>query len=277
MKQILSVRIIQVELLLIGKADVMIEKIEKYQFLFSELVKRDFKQKYKRTSLGMVWSLLNPLLQLLVYQLVFTQFFGRDTPNYIIYVFSGVVVFNYFTESTRGGMTSLMANAKIFTKLNVPKYLFLFSKNVSALINYGLILLLYLVFCVIYNIDIGPRFFILLFPSVCMMIFNLGTGLILSALYVFFRDIQYLYDIGVMLLRYMSAIFYVVNIMPVKTQRYFLLNPIYVYIKYFRMIVIDHTVPSLAYHGLCAGYALVVFVVGCWIYKKYNTEFLYYV
>ncbi|MCQ2507628.1 MAG: ABC transporter permease [Dorea sp.] len=255
----------------------MIEKMKKYEFLFSELVKRDFKQKYKRTSLGMVWSLLNPLLQLLVYDLVFTQFFGRDTENYIIYVFSGVVVFNYFNESTKGGMTSLINNAKIFTKLNVPKYLFLFSKNVSALINYGLILLLYLIFCIIYGIDIGPRFLLLIYPSFWLMIFNLGMGLILSALFVFFRDIQYLYDIGVMLARYLSAIFYTITRFSDQQQRYFLLNPIYTYIKYFRMVVIDHTVPSFSFHCLCAGYALVVFVIGCWIYKRYNTEFLYYV
>ena len=115
-----------------------LQTLNKNRFLFSELVKRDFKQKYKRTVLGMDWSVLSPLLNLLVMSLVFTQFFGRNTPHYTIYLFCGNLVFSYYRESTNGGMNALMANAHIFTKVNVPKYLFLLSKNVSSLINFGL-------------------------------------------------------------------------------------------------------------------------------------------
>ena len=108
----------------------MVSKFRQYHFLFEELVKRDFKKKYKRTVLGMVWSVLSPLLTLLVMKLVFTQFFGRTTPHYTIYLFCGNLVYSCFNESTSQGMTSLMGNASIFTKVNVPKYLFLSSKNV---------------------------------------------------------------------------------------------------------------------------------------------------
>lgn len=118
----------------------MLNKLKKHQFLFEELVKRDFKKKYKRTVLGMLWSILSPLLTLLVMRLVFTQFFGRGTPHYTTYLFCGNLVFSYFNESTREGMSSLMSNARIFTKVNVPKYLFLFSKNVQTLINFCLTL-----------------------------------------------------------------------------------------------------------------------------------------
>ena len=99
----------------------MIQKIKRYQFLFEELVKRDFKRKYKRTVLGMAWSILSPLLMLLVMRLVFTQFFGRDTPYYTTYLFCGNLVFAYFNESTSQGMTSLIGNAGIFTRVNLPK------------------------------------------------------------------------------------------------------------------------------------------------------------
>ena len=102
-----------------------------------ELVKRDFKKKYKGTVLGMAWSLLSPLLMLLVMRLVFTQFFGQNMAHYTTYLFCGNLVFNYFNESTSQGMQSLTGNAAIFTKVNVPKYLFLFSKNVQTLINFG--------------------------------------------------------------------------------------------------------------------------------------------
>ena len=110
-----------------------------------------------------------------------------------------------------------------------------------------------------------------------MIIFNLGIGLILSALYVFFRDMQYLWSVFTMLLMYMSAIFYTVDSFPETAQKLFLFNPVYVYIKYFRIIVIDNAIPSFRYHLLAIGYALVAFGIGALIYKKNNHKFLYYV
>lgn len=120
--------------------------IQKNQFLFEELVKRDFKKKYKRTVLGMGWSILSPLLTLLVLQIVFGFYFGQSIPHYTIYLFCGNLIFAYYRESTTGGMNSLMSNASIFSKINVPKYLFLFSKNVSSLINFGLTMLIFFAF-----------------------------------------------------------------------------------------------------------------------------------
>ena len=120
------------------KITTIITKAKQNQFLFEELVKRDFKKRYARTALGILWSVLNPLLQLLVMRLVFTHFFGREIPNYTTYLFSGMIIFNYFSESTREGMMSLADNSNIFTKINVPKYLFLFAKNTQSFINFVL-------------------------------------------------------------------------------------------------------------------------------------------
>ena len=252
-------------------------KFKKYKFLFEELVKRDFKQKYKRTVLGMGWSILSPLLTLLVMRLVFTQFFGRNMPHYTIYLFSGNIVMAWFKESTKQGMSSLLHNAKIFSKINVPKYLFLFSKNVSSLVNFGLTLAVYFLFCILDGITFGPHMLLLVYPIACLLVFNLGVGLVLSALYVFFRDVQYLYDVFLTLLTYLSAIFYTVDGFSPLVQNLFLLNPVYCYIKYFRVVVIDGTVPSLTFHLLCAFYAAALFLIGGVIYKKYNHKFLYYV
>ena len=255
----------------------MISRLKEHGFLFTELVKRDFKKKYKNTYLGMLWSVLSPLLTLLIMSLVFTTFFGRNQPHFVIYIFCGNIVFSYFTDSTNGGMGSLLTNSAIFTKINVPKYLFLFSRNVSSLINFGLTLIVFFIFCIIDGITFTWAFFLLLFPIMCMIIFNLGVGLILSALYVFFRDMQYLWSVFTMLLMYLSAIFYTVSSFPEKFQKLFLLNPVYVYIKYFRLIVIDNSIPSIQYHLLALGYALLAFGIGALIYKKYNHKFLYYV
>lgn len=253
------------------------EKAVKNRFLFEELTKRDFKQKYKRTALGMVWSVLSPLLQLFVMRMVFMNFFGRTMEHYTTYLFCGNLVFSYFNESTHGGMNSLMANSSIFSKVNVPKYMFLLSKNISSLINFGLTLIVFFLFAAIDGVAFHFRFLMLIFPIVCLVVFNIGVGLILSALFVFFRDIGYLYDIFTLLLMYLSAIFYTVEQFSAKVQRLFLLNPIYCYIKYFRVVVLDGNIPSFAFHVLCAMYALVLVVIGSAIYRKYNHSFLYYV
>jgi len=255
----------------------MIQKMKKYQFLFEELVKRDFKKKYKRTVLGMAWSVLSPLLSLLVMRLVFTQFFGRNTPHYTIYLFCGNLVFSYFNESTTQGMSSLMDNASIFTKVNVPKYLFLMSKNVQTLINFSVTLCVFVLFCVLDGITFTWRWVLLLYPIFMLLFFNIGVGLVLSALFVFFRDIQYLWTVFVQLLMYMSAIFYTIDGYSPMVQNLFLINPIYLFIRYFRKIVIDMAIPSVWFHLLMGGYTVVVLALGCWMYKKYNHRFLYYV
>lgn len=255
----------------------MIKKLKRYEFLFEELVKRDFKKKYKRTILGMAWSILAPLLQLLVMRLVFTQFFGRTTPHYTTYLFCGTLVFSYFSESSNQGMSSLMSNAGIFTKVNVPKYLFLFSKNVQTLINFGLTLIVFWVFCVLDHIVFTWKIILLVYPICCLVLFNIGVGLILSALFVFFRDIQYLWTIFTQLLMYMSAIFYNIDNYGQMAQNLFLLNPIYLFIRYFRKIVIEATIPTVWFHLLMLADVVIALGLGCWMYKKYNTRFLYYV
>lgn len=255
----------------------MFNKLLRHQFLFEELVKRDFKKKYKRTVLGMAWSVLSPLLMLLVMRLVFTQFFGRGMEHYTTYLFCGNLVFSYFSESTGQGMTSLMGNAGIFTKVNVPKYLFLFSKNVQTLINFGLTLCVFFVFCVLDGITFTWKFICLLYPICCLVLFNVGVGLILSAMFVFFRDIQYLWSIFTQLLMYMSAIFYTIDSYSYTVQCLFLLNPLYLFIRYFRKIVIEATIPTIWFHLLMLADVIIVFGIGCWMYKKYNTRFLYYV
>ncbi len=254
----------------------MLNKIRKYKFLFEELVKRDFKKKYKRTVLGILWSLLSPLLTLLVMRIVFTEFFGRTTNHYTTYLFAGTLVFSYFSDATNQGMSSLVDNAGIFTKVNVPKYLFLLSKNVSSLINFGLTFLVFLGFCLLDGIAFHWKFLLLVYPIVCLVFFNIGVGSILSALYVFFKDIQYLYSIFTLMLMYLSAIFYNINAYEPTVQKLFLLNPIYVYISYFRTIVINNAIPNLVTHLLSFGYAFAVLLIGARMYKKHNQKFLYY-
>ena len=251
--------------------------LKKHQFLFEELVKRDFKEKYKRTVLGMAWSILSPLLTLLVLNVIFSHFFGRRIAHYTIYLFCGNLLFSYFSEATGTGMGALMGNAGIFSKVNIPKYLFLLSKNVSSLANFLLTLCVFFLFVFFDGIPFSFKFLALLYPICCLIVFNLGIGLILSALFVFFRDIAYLYNVFTMLLMYASAIFYSIESFPAKYQMCFYLNPVFCNISYFRSIVLEDRIPSLQLHALCLFYAVIALWIGALIYKKYNHRFLYYI
>ncbi len=255
----------------------LIETMKKHQFLFEELTARDFKQKYKRTILGMGWSLVYPLLTLLIQRLIFSHLFAAAIPHYTIYLFAGNVIWAFFREATMGGMHALVDNAHIFSKVNVPKYIFVLTKNVSALINFGITLAIFFLFVFLDGIPFSWNFLAILIPVLCLVVFNLGVGMILSALYMFFRDTTYLYDVFLTLLMYMSAIFYTVETFPEWIQKLFLVNPVYCYIKYLRVVVIDGNLPSLSFTLLCVLYALIALFCGSLIYKKKNHEFLYYI
>lgn len=255
----------------------MLLKLKKYEFLFLELVKRDFTKKYKRTVLGMAWSMLSPLMNFLIMWLVFSNLFGSNINHYAVYMFAGQITFSFFTDATNLGMNSLVGNSDIYSKVNVPKYLFLLSQNVSALINYLLTLIVFFVFVAVDKLPFSWQYVTLLYPIVCMALFNIGVGMILSALFVFFRDMQYLWGIMTQLIMWLSAIFYSIDTFSYTGQCLFLLNPIYLFIRYFRKIVIDATIPTVWFHLLMLADVVIALGVGCFMYKKYNTKFLYYV
>lgn len=255
----------------------VLNKMRQHRFLFEELVKRDFKKKYKGAALGMLWSVLSPLFQLLVMKIVFTQFFGQAMPNYTTYLFCGLLVFTFFSEATNQGMSALLSNAGIFTKVNVPKYLFLLSKNTQTLLNFFLMLGVFFIFCALDHVEFTWKLVFLAYPISMLVLFNLGMGLILSALLVFFRDVQYLWGIAMQMIMYLSAVFYVVDMFPEHIQCLFMCNPIYLFITYFRMVVMHAQIPGLELHGYILAYVAGVLSIGSYMYKKYNTRFLYYV
>lgn len=252
------------------------EKYSRHRFLFEELVKRDFKLKYTQMVLGMGWSVLNPILQLLVLRLVFTHFFGRGRMFYSTYMFAGVMIFNFFTESTKTGMSSLVKNKGIINKVFVPKYLFLLSKNVSTVINFLLTFLVFLGLAAFEGVPFTPKMFLLIYPVVCIMMLSLGVGMILSVMFVYFRDIEYLYSIFVMILRYLSAIFYYTDSFSPTVQNLFMLNPLYNTTQYIRTVVINGQIPNLWQHAVLLLYPAVLLVIGGYLYIKKNQEFLYH-
>ena len=257
-------------------SDILLDA-QKNKFLLEELVKRDFKKKYKRTALGFLWSMLSPLMMLSVMSFVFGQFFGKDIEYFVVYILAGQIVFAYFSESTNTGMVALLGNASIFSKINVPKYLFVLSRNISALINFGLTVLIFFVFVFTYGIDPSFTMLLIFYPISCLILFNYGIGLILSALYIFFRDMQYLYSLLLQVMMYGSAIFYNIDILSKELQKVFYFNPLYVYITFIRECVIYGNIPEILLWILCLFYAIAAFFIGLYFYKHYNYKFIYYI
>ena len=118
----------------------LLNKLKQHQFLLEELVKRDFNKKYRRTALGVVWSILSPLIMLFTMRIIFINLLGNTTPHFTVFLFSGIIVFSYFSDASKGGMQAIAGSAGIFTKVAVPKYLFILSKNVQAFVNFLLTL-----------------------------------------------------------------------------------------------------------------------------------------
>lgn len=252
------------------------ERVSQRFFLFKQLVHRDFTGRYKRAFFGVLWSILSPMFMFAVQAVIFTQFFGRKTEHYISYLIVGNVVFHYFTDAANSGMFSLSANGGIISKINVPKWIFLLSKNVSCILNFGLTLIIMFVIAAIDGIQFHLSFFTLLYPIIWMSVFNIGLGMILSALHVFFRDIQYFWGIITQVIMYFSAIFYRIDIFSDTAKAMFYFNPVYTYITYFRSVIINNAVPDLRLHLLCAGYAVEMLLIGILVYKKNSSRFVYY-
>ncbi|MDR1001419.1 MAG: ABC transporter permease [Clostridiales bacterium] len=253
----------------------MIKKYEKYHFLFSVLVKRDFNKKYNRTVLGALWSLLSPLLMVLTQSIVFTHFFGRTTPHFVVYMFIGNIVYSFFRQATTDGMMAIESNAGIISKIRVPKYLFVFSKNVVSVINMLLTLILLFTFCFADGMAFSWKWIMVAYPLLCLTVFNIGAGLLLSGVYVFFRDTRYFYDIFCVILMYFSAIFYTISSFPEHIQWLFNINPVFAYISYIRKLLIYSQLPSLRHTMLCLGYAAIMLGAGCLMYFKKNRSYIY--
>lgn len=249
-----------------------------YKDLFHELVSKDIKLKYRRSFLGYIWSILNPLLIMCIMVLVFSHMFRFDIANYPVYLIIGQTIFNFFSESTNKSMWAILGNASLLKKVYVPKYVFTLSTVTSSCVNMlfslGAMLIVF-IFC---HVMITP--WILFVPVILLQvyIFCLGMGMFLSATTVFFRDIQYIWSAVITAWMYVTPIFYPIQQLPVWLQGGIKhLNPLYSYIQQFRMIVLDGACPDprLVLYGFIV--ALTMLILGSWVFFKSQDKFILYI
>lgn len=252
---------------------------KKYGFLLQQLVSRDFKVKYKRSVLGVVWSLLYPILTMAVLALVFTNVFKFSTPgvNYLVYLLSGLVIFNYFSEASNLAMSSIVANFSLINKVYMPKYIFPLSKCMFVGINF--LLTLIPLYAVIFLTGTGVNIHHLLLPYVylCLFLFTVGIGFILATISVFLRDMFYIYGVLISLWTYLTPIMYDVSIIPEKFQVFMKLNPMYWFLDFSRQIILYDQMPGIKNFLYCGVIGVGFLLIGIYLFKKNQDKFIYYV
>lgn len=257
----------------------LIYNFRKYKFLMSQLVIRDFKVKYKRSVLGVLWSLLYPVLTMAVMALVFTNVFKFSTPgvNYLVYLMSGLVLFNYFSEASNLAMSSVVANFSLINKVYMPKYIFPLTKCLFVGINF--LLTLIPLYAIIFLTGTGVNIYHLLLPYVfvCLFLFTVGMGFVLSTISVFMRDMFYIYGVIITLWTYLTPIMYDVAIIPEKFQIFMKLNPMYWFLDFARQIILYNQCPGLHNFIYCAIFGVGFLFLGIWIFRKNQDKFIYYV
>ena len=349
----------------------ILDNFKKYSFLLNQLVGRDFKVKYKRSVLGVVWSLLYPVLMMAVMAAVFSNVFKFSVPgvNYLVYLMTGLTFFNYYSEASNLAMSSVVGNFSLLNKIYIPKYIFPLSKCLFVGINflltliplYGVILMMAVMAAVFSNVFkfsvpgvnylvylmtgltffnyyseasnlamssvvgnfsllnkiyipkyifplskclfVGINFLLTLIPLygvillsgsgetkchitvlhlllpfsyLCLLLFTIGAGLVLSTVSVFLRDMFYIYGIVLTILTYFTPIMYDINMLDPWIQRVLKLNPLYHYITFARTIILYDQIPSVRSFVICGVSAVVVLIIGVVVFKKNQDKFIYY-
>lgn len=250
--------------------------IEKYDFLIRQLVARDFKKKYRRSILGVFWSFLNPLLMMLVQYFVFSTLFKSNIPNFAAYLISGTIMFNFFNESCGMTLTSILDNSGLITKVYMPKYIYPLTRTLSSIINFSISLIPMLLVCMLTGVWLQKSVILAFFFYLCLFIFSLGLGMLLCTSMVFFRDTLFLWNVLSMMWMYVTPIFYPESILPEHVRTVLQLNPLYHFIKNARVCILDGISPEPMIYLRCLLIALVMLMIGAYVFYKNQDKFVLY-
>ena len=264
----------------IGKATMfskLLQMAEKYRYLLEQLVARDFKRKYKRSILGVFWSLLNPMLIMTVQYVVFSTIFKSSIENFAVYLLTGIVCYNFFSEVTNMSLTSITENASLITKVYIPKYIYPVSRALSSMVNFLLSLIPLAVVMIATRTPVTDAVLLLPFAILCEFMLSMGVGMILASSMVFFRDTQFLWSVFNMVWMYMTPIFYPEDIISGWLSYFFKINPLYHIIRFFRIILLNGVSPEPKAYLFCLILSAIPLVLGVLIFKKTQDRFVLYI
>lgn len=252
-------------------------ELKKYQWLLRELIIRDLKIKYRRSVLGYLWSILNPLMLMGVLTVVFSTMFRFDIPNYPVYLLTGQLLFGFYSEATNMAMNSILGGASLIKKVYLPKYIFPVSRVLSSFTTMLFSLVALVIVMAVTRAEYHITAILLPIVLLYILVFSIGISLILSVMVVFFRDVQYLYGVFLTALNYLTPIFYPASMLPPWLKELMVLNPMYNFIEMFRKIMIYGQWPTLLEHLICITFAIGGLVLGVYVFKKNQKDFILYI
>jgi ABC-type polysaccharide/polyol phosphate export permease len=249
-------------------------QFRKYLPLLREMIKRDFRMKYKRSYLGILWTLLDPLLHMLVILLVFSQLFARDIQYFAAYVLTGRIIFQFFSQATNFCLGSVTGGKLYVTSVKMPLFMLPLSKTVSALINESLALICLLFVLVITRVELHVTALLFPIPLFYIFIFSFGFGMALASWNVFFHDTQHLYGAFSTLLWFATPIFWHIDIIPENLIWLIKLNPAYHFVTMFRAMVINGQMPDFSDHLICITFCAAALIIGTTVFNKTKNRFI---
>lgn len=262
------------------KIELLKQKIKvflKYKTLLNELVVRDIKVRYRKSVLGLLWTVLNPLLMMCVITVVFSTLFRQNIPNFPIYYLAGSLIFSFNSEATSNGLYSIIGSASLIKKVYIPKYLFPISKVLSALVNLGFSLVAMFVVMIVTGAPFHATLLLMPLPIFYVFLFTSGLSLLLAAATVYFRDIAHFWGVFVLAWTYFTPIFYPVTILPSFAMKIMQLNPMCHYVTYMRDVVLYGTFPGMKENLICFLIGAVTLLIGLWVFYRKQDRFVLYV
>ena len=251
-----------------------IQNFLKFRPLLSELVSRDIKIKYRRSVLGVLWTLLNPLLMMIILSVVFSNLFKFDVENFPLYLLSGQIVFNFYSESTSSAMSAITGNAALIKKVYVPKYLFVISRVFSSFINLMASFTALLLVMMAMRSELHWTVMLSPIPLMLLVLFSLGVGMILSAVTVKFRDIMHLYSVFLTALTYLTPVIYPMSILPRWLSIVVRANPITNILIMFRDVMLYGRLPSVEGIVIALVETTLALCVGLYVFYKNQDQFI---
>jgi lipopolysaccharide transport system permease protein len=243
-----------------------------YRELIWNLTIADLKNRYQNTTLGFFWSLLSPLLQALVLYFIFRHIWGQEE-NFAVNIVVGMMAWQFFSTGTSSSLRSIVSKSGLVTRIYIPRQILVLSNVLANLINF-LFTFIVLLFIILVSLRYLPVT-VLLFPiiHICFFFFVFGAGLFLSALFVYFRDINEIWQVIIRVLFFCSPIFYPLDIVPASIMPYYLLNPVTQFIIIYRDVMVAGNLPSLHSIAVIVGFAIVALLVGSFTFNKLQRRF----
>lgn len=241
-------------------------------FVIRELTGRELKRKYARSYLGVIWSILNPLLNMIVMSLIFSYMFRRNIENFPVYYLIGSTLWTLFKTSTDSSMTTLVDNKTLIIKAKLPKYTFVLSRIYTALVNFIYTVIPLVAIILFFEIKLSWKALLFIPDLFLLLLFSIGIGFFLSVAYVFFADIKYLYEILLTVWMYLSAIFYPAERLPLVMQKVLAYNPIFLAIDIVRYVILYNSLPYYTEWIKLGIYSVCSFVFGIWFFSKFENE-----